>query len=229
MTFTEIVSAIQVDLNLTTTTSATRIGTWVNRCYKRLASDFGIRTIEKQLGVQASTVIGNRNMLWDATTTLTAVGVEKILSLYDPTVTPYRPIIEVSVDELRNSVISTDPVQRYAVLSMGSAGVTLFLDSIPASIYPLQADVLANLATLSGSQVPALTEDFHDLFLYYGKWMETLKMATGNPAMLPVAKEFEGQYVNRLGEYRLYIATSAHKKVFSGKNLEQGTTVSARI
>jgi hypothetical protein len=179
--------------------------------------------------VQANTVIGNRNMLWDATTTTPTVGVEKILALFDPTVTPYRPIIEVSVDELRNSVVSTDPVQRYAVLSMGSAGVTLFLDSIPASIYPLQADILSNLATLSGSQIPALTEDFHDLFLYYGKWMECLKMATGNPAMLPVAKEFESQYNNRLGEYRLYIALSPHQKMFSGKTLEQGTTTSARV
>lgn len=235
MTFTEIVQATQNDLNLSSSTSATRIGTWVNRGYKKLASDFGIRTIEEQLGVVASTVINNRNMLWDATTTTPVVGVEKILSLYDTTVTPYRMIIEVSVDELRNSVISTDPVQRYAVLSMGNAGVTIFLDCIPATIYPLTADILANLATLSGTQVPAYTEDFHDLLVYYAKWMEALKMSAGNPAMLPVAKEFERQYHGadgqggRLAEYRHYIALSAHKKFYSGKTVEQGSIISARI
>jgi hypothetical protein len=235
MTFTEIVTAVQNDLNLTSSASTTRVGQWVNRGYKRLASDFGIRTIEEQLGVVANTVVGNRNMLWDATTTTPTVGVEKILALYDTTVTPYRPIIEVSVDELRNSVISTDPVQRYAVLSMGSAGVVLFLDCIPATIYPLTADILANLATLSGSQVPAFTEDYHDLLVYYGKWMEAMKMASGNPAMLPMAKEYERQYHGadgqggRLADYRHYIALSNHKKFYAGKTQEQGSIISARI
>lgn len=235
MTFTEITTAIQTDLNLTTAASATRIGQWVNRCYKRIASDFGIRTIEEQLGVTANTVVGNRNMLWDATRTTPSVGVEKILSLYDASVTPYRPLIEVSVDELRNSVISTDPASRYAVLSMGSAGVTLFLDVIPATIYTLTADILANLSTLSGTQVPALTEDFHDLFIYYGKWMEAMKMASGNPGMLAVAKEFERQYHGtdgqggRLADYRHYLALSAHKKFYTGKTVDQGSIVTARI
>lgn len=230
MTFDQIVSSIQGDLNLTSTTSSARIGGWVNRCYKRLASDFGIRTIEEQLGVTANTVVGNRNMLWDATRTTPVVGVEKILSLYDTTVTPYRPIIEVSVDELRNSIISTDPVQRYAVLSMGAAGVTIFLDCIPATIYTLTADVLANLSTLSGAMVPALTEDFHDLFLYYGKWMEMLKKEN-----FPAAKEYENQFQGtngqggRLAEYRHYLALSAHKKFYSGKTVERGAIVTARI
>jgi hypothetical protein len=229
MTFDQIVAAIQTDLNLSSSTSTTRIGAWVNRGYKRLASDFGVQTIEKQLGVVANTVIGSRNMLWDSTTTTPSVGVERILSLYDATVTPYRPLIEVTVDELRNSVISTDPAQRYAVLSMGSAGVTLFLDVIPATNYPLTADILANLATLSGSQVPAFSEDFHDLLIYYGKWQETLKMAAGNPAMMPVVKEHEAQYMTRLGEYRLYVALSPHRKVYAGKTVEQGSIVTARI
>ena len=35
--------------------------------------------------------------------------------------------------------------------------------------------------------------------------------------------------LTRLGEYRLYVALSPHRKVYAGKTVEQGSIVTARI
>lgn len=224
MTFTEIVSTIMGDLNLTSTAAQTRIGGWVNRAYRRIASDFSIRTIETQLGIEISTVVGTRELTFSSSTTTPSSNVQKILSFYNPNTNPFTPIIETSVDELRNSPLSTDPVQRYAVLRVGASSVTLMLDCEPASIYTLAADCLVNLTTLSGSNVPAFTEDFHDILIYKGKQLELMKMERYD-----LAEAQKDEYETRLGEYRLYLALSNHKKIFQGKTTAQGTVVSARI
>lgn len=224
MTFTEIVQTIQGDLNLTSAASATRIGGWVNRAYRRIASDFSIRTIETQLGIAINTVVGTRELTFSSATTTPSVGVQKVLSFYNPNTNPYSPIIEMSVDELRNTALSTDPVQRYAVLREGAQSTTLMLDCIPGTIYGLMADCLVNLSTLSGSQVPAFTEDFHDILIYKGKQLELMKMEKYD-----LADAQKDEYDTRVGEYRLYLALSNHKKTFSGKTSGSGTVVSARI
>jgi hypothetical protein len=225
------VGCIQSDLNLTSTTSTTRIGGWVNRGYRSLCTDLGIQTIAEVLGVQVSTVIGNQELTWGAATTTPVTNVEKILRMYDPLdFTPGRPIIEVSVDEIRNSTPATNPCRRWALLRAGASSVTVLLDSVPATSYALTADVMANQSTLSGSAVPAFAEDFHDLLIYYGKWQELKKMQnyTG-------AKEEEIAYHGadglggRLSELRLFLALSAHKKVYQGKTGSSGYRFSVRI
>jgi hypothetical protein len=176
MTFDEIVAEIQTPFNLTSTASATRIGKWVNMAYKNLCSDFGIQTTSTVEGVAVNTTVGNRQMVFSASTTTPATGVERILSLYDATVTPNRPLIEISRDEMRNRPLSSDPASLWAVLYWsGAASVTINLNCLPATIYALTADVLSTKATLSGSDVPAFAEDFHDILIFYGQWREALK------------------------------------------------------
>ncbi len=237
MTFDEIVATIQSDLNLTSTASASRIGGWVNRGYRQLCTDpfLGIDTIGEVLGVQVSTVVGNRQLTWSTATTTPSTAVEKILRVYNPSTTPPMPLYEVTVDEIQNSILSGDPAQRWARLAMGASSETVLIDSSPASIYALQADVLSNQVTLSGSAVPAFAEDYHDILVYFGKWQELKKLQ-----QFAAAKEEEiafhglpdnnGQFNGgRLSQLRLFTALSMHRKDYQGRNTEQGTIVSARI
>ncbi len=232
MTFDQIVSAIQGDLNLTSTTSATRIGGWVNRGYRRICLDpfIGIDTINEALGVQVSTVPGNQQLTWSTATTTPVTSVEKILRVYDPATDPSRALAEVTVDEIQNGVLGTAPAQRWAHLAMGASSVTVLLDCVPATSYALQADVLINQTTLSGANVPAFAEDFHDLLIYFGKWQELKKMQN-----YAGAKEeelaFHGADGNggRLAQFRLFLALSNHKRLYQGKNADTSSTLSARI
>lgn len=206
----------------------------MNTGYKKLCSDFGIQTISTVEGVASPTVIGTRRMTFSSTTTTPATSVERILNLYDATVTPYRPIIEISRDEMRNRALSSDPASAYAVVLMGASSVTIDLDCVPATAYNLTADVLSNQSTLSGSAVPAFTEDYHDVLVFYGLWREALKQQQWEAAsryedMYHGPADANGNHMGgRLAEYRYYLALSAHRKVYSGKT-SQRSTVTARI
>lgn len=204
----------------------------MNRGYKRLCTDpfLGIDTIGEVLGVQVSTVIGNSQVTWGSATTTPATAIEKILRVYNPGVTPYQPVIEVSVDEIRNGVPGSDPAQRWAKLAAGASSVTVLLDVTPASVYPLIADVLSNQITLVGSAVPAFAEDYHDILVYFGKWQELKKMKDFTGARAEeISFHGEDQNSGRLGQLRLFNALSMHKKTYQGKTTEQGTVISARI
>lgn len=235
MTFDEITAEVQTPFNLTSTVSATRIGKWVNLAYKNLCSDFGIQTTSTVEGVAVNTTVGNRQMVFSASTTTPATGVERILSLYDATVTPNRLLIEISRDEMRNRPLSSDPASLWAVLLVGAASVTINLNCLPATIYALTADVLSTKATLSGSDVPAFAEDFHDILIFYGQWREALKQqqweaATRYEEMYHGPRDADGQHRGgRLAEYRYYLALSAHRKVYQGKTPAQGSITTARI
>ena len=219
MTFTEIVSQIADDLNRTSTAAMTRIGKSVNRWYKQLCADNSIRTITPVLGVQMSTTIGSNQLVWNSTNTSPSTNVEKILRIYNAATTPATPLYEASVDEIQNGIAVGDPATRWAPLLMGASSVTVLINSTPATSYALQADVLANVSTLSGSNVPAFTEDFHDLLYLAGKadelrhmekyeFADAIMRADGEPSL----------YSNRLGEFRLYLALSNHRHLFQGKN-----------
>src|SRR5438067_386533 len=163
MTFAEIQTEIGERLNLTSATAVARIGRSINERYRWLASSIGFSTIQRTTA-SATTSIGNRSLAFGPTPT----GVEKILSVYNTAYTPAMVLGEQTFDELRNSPIGTDPPQQYAIQLEGSSSVTIFLDCTPATAYALTADVLSNLATLSGTNVPAFTEDFHDILVYGG-------------------------------------------------------------
>lgn len=209
MTFTDLVNEA---LNRTSQTSAdatTRIGRSINEAYRWLASDVGFTTIQRTTA-SASTASGNRFVTFTA---------EKLLSVYNPAYTPVTVLREVSVDELLNQVVPTDPPTQYAIYTSTASTVTIKLNCLPASIYTLTADALVNLTTLSGTQVPAFAEDFHDILLFKALAVEYMKME--KPDM---AKYYDNENPNNLGlfqqrknAYRYYLAVSASRDIYQGK------------
>lgn len=209
MTFTDIQSRISDRLNLTSTAALTRIGQSINEAYREMASSVGIKDKIERGTASASTVVGNRDLTFGPSPTK----VQKILAVYDPSISPPRLLDEFTMDELLNQVLGTDPASAYAIKLMGATSVTIHLDVIPASIYTLTADVLINLVDLSGTDVPAFAEDFHNLLIYKGMQIELEKMEKYD-----LAAKQEKKFQDRMGEYRLYIASSAYLKIMQGKD-----------
>lgn len=208
MTFADIVARVQDRLNLTSSTSVTRIGQSVNEGYREIASAVGVSTIQRATA-SATTAISNRSLVFGPT----PIPVEKILSVYNPAFSPPQVLSEVDFDSLRNDTLGTDPPDRYAIQLMGSNTVTIFLSSSPATQYVLTADVLSNITDLSGTQVPVFTEDFHNILIYKGLQIELEKMEKYD-----LASKQEKKYQTRLEQYQYYIAKSAYLNVVQGLN-----------
>lgn len=210
MTFTDLQNEIAERLNLTSTTALARIGRSINEGYKQIASSIGISlTAERVEGVTATTTINQQTLTFGPTPT----PVEKILIVYNKAFTPPFVLDERSVDELRNEVTIGDPAQEYAIESMGADSVTILLNSIPGTQYVLTADVLSNRSTLSGTMKPAFTEDYHNMLLWLAMGIELEKMEKYDKSAVQMKK-----YEDRMGEYRLYVAVSAYKRIVQGKD-----------
>ncbi len=207
MNFTEIQNKVLDRLNLTSAQATARVADSINERYRWLASSVGFNTIERQ-EIIANTVIGNRSLVFSC---------EKILSVFNPAFTPNFVLGELSFDEMRNSFPGTDPSQTYAIQLMGASTVTIFLESIPATVYALHADAMVNLQTLSGVMVPAFAQDFHDILVYGAMATELDKMEKYD-----LSDKKELQFQTRLGELRLYQASSAYMDIIQGKNNLQG-------
>lgn len=207
MIFADIVDEVCDRLNLSADADKTRVGRTVNEFYRALASSVGFSTIQRTTAT-ATTTIANRSLVFGPTPT----GVQKILSVFNAAVTPPTVLVERSFDELRNSVGATDPAGRYAIQLMGSSSVTILLDSTPTTQYTLSADVLTNLTSLSGSQVPAFAEDYHNALIYGAMSVELEKQEKYD-----LAGKQEGKYNTRVAELRYYIAKSAYNDVIQGR------------
>jgi hypothetical protein len=203
MTFTELQNEVIDRMNLTSATAIARVGRNLNDRYKWVASSIGMQTTARGTAT-ANTVSGNQSV--------TFTSVEKIYSVYNSAFTPPQVLGEVTVDQLRNMPLGSYPPQQFAIQLMGSTSVTIKLDYIPTTVYALGADVEAILATLSGSQVPAFSQSFHDILIYGAMATELEKMEK-----YEFAKKQEGIYQTRLGELRLFIAKSAYKDIHQGK------------
>lgn len=126
-------------------------------------------------------------------------------------------LAERTPDELRSWPIQADPPQNYAIYNMGATSVTIMLDTIPASVYILNADVEVNLTDLSGSQVPPFPQDFHDLLIWGGMADELYKMEKYDLSGIQ-----EGKFEKRLSELRLFIAKSNALDIFQGRDRVNG-------
>lgn len=201
MTFTEIQSRVADICNITSTTGLARIGASINERYRIVASSIGLDTIERA-PVTANTVSGNRSVTFTC---------EKILSLYNTAYTPVMVLTEKSFDTIRNQVVGTDPASDYAIQLMGASTVTIYLGALPSSIYALTADALVNLSTLSGSQIPAFAQDFHDILTLYAHSIELYKMEK-----YAMADKKQTESNDRLSDLRYYIQKSAFTKIVQG-------------
>ncbi|HVI41673.1 MAG TPA: hypothetical protein VM577_13555, partial [Anaerovoracaceae bacterium] len=69
--------------------------------------------------------------------------VEKIINVYNRSVTPYRRLEEVTLDELRmvQPFTATDSPTKYAISANTADTVTITLNCIPQTAFTLYADV----------------------------------------------------------------------------------------
>lgn len=215
MTFTDIVNEVADRCDLTSATALTRIGREVNERYRWLASSVGFSTIQLVPGVTANTVVGNRSLTFGTTGTK----VEKILSLYNAAYTPPQVLGQISFDQMRNQALGTDPPQQYAIQTMGDHTVTVYLGATPATIYALTADVLSNLTDLSGTNVPAFAEDYHDILVYGPLGSEYMRME--KPELARVydneSERAPGLFQVRAAQLRYYIAKSAYLDIYQAR------------
>jgi hypothetical protein len=207
VTLTEIRDKVADRLNLTSTQALARIVDSINERYRWLASDVSLQTIERQT-ISANSTIGSRSMVFSA---------EKLLSVFNPSTTPPFILGLVSFDELRNETVGTDPPQKYAIQLMGASTVTIFLESQAATVYSLNADALVNLITLSGTMVPAFAQDYHDILVYGAMATELDKMEKYD-----LSDKKEAQFEKRLGQFKLYQASSSYMDYIQGKDTVQG-------
>lgn len=204
MTFTEIVTAICDTANITSPDGITRVGSRVNSYYKRITASLGLNPTRRTT-VQATVTVG--------VSTLTFTSCEKVINVFDRSVTPYRRLTEVSMEEIRAGQLSSlGTPRRFAIQNAGASSVTILLDCVPEDAFVLYADGYALAATLSGSQVPVLPEDFHDLLVLGPLSDEYRKM--NKPAL---AKDVKGEYETLLSDLRFFLAKSSYADNHFGK------------
>lgn len=202
MTFTDIQTEIAERLNLTSAKALARIGRSINEKYKELSASIGLSTTARGI-VTANTVIGSRNLTFSLT--------EKLYSVFNPAFTQPALLAEVDFDTMRNQPLGSNPARSYAIQLMGASTVTIFLSSIPDTIYALSADAELNVVTLSNGAIPAFAENYHNLLVYGGMAVELDKMEKYD-----LAEVQNNKYEKRLAELRLYIALTAYKDITQG-------------
>lgn len=203
MTFTEIVTDVAGRVNLTTTEALTRIGTHVNRRYRRVTTSIGLVDFRR---VSNAFVVTTGNRLQ------TITGIEKVISILNANVANSTPLDEIAYDEMLEVIPSTGAPTRFAVKRLSDSSVTLIFDTTFASATTLTVEGEEMASTLSGSQVPAFSESFHDI-LIFGALADELR----KKEKIALARDADSEYERMLGELRLHIAVSGFRDVVQGK------------
>lgn len=203
MTFTEIVNAAAERLDLTSNEALARLGRHVNLHYKRITSSIGLQTSRRTI-VQANATIGVQ--------TITFTGIEKIHRVEDRSSGSTRILDEVSNEEIADRPLGDGLPTKYAIYSTTGTSVTIKLNVTPQTAFTLYAEGLANASTLSGTDVPAFGESFHDVLVSGAVYEERLKQE--KPQLAAIARS---EYEDRLGDLRLFIAKTAQQDIYQGK------------
>lgn len=204
MTFTEIVSRISKRLNQTSAASLTRIGESVNDVYKAATASIGL-SVTRRTEVQANANISSQYV--------TFTGVEKVISVIDKSTGQNRFLDEVTVDELdRGPTADADTPTKYAIYRSNAGSVQIKLNAVAQTAYTLYAPAYILAPTLSGTQEPAFPESFHDVLVSGGFYEEYMKLEKPALAMIEQKK-----YEDRMGDLRLFIATSPQQDIYQGK------------
>jgi hypothetical protein len=204
VTFTEIQTAIQERLNLTSSEAAARIGRRINDRYRRVTSSVGLSTSRRTTDSQ-STVIGNQRLTF---------ALEKLEVVYTVVNGKRRVLDEISYDEWRNLDTyrpATGSAYIYAIETSGASTVTIVLDYTPDAIEVFKADGLGPAAVLSGTAVPAFAADFHDALVFGGMADEYRKLEN-----FKAASEMEALFEGRVSELRYFIAKSIYLQPHQG-------------
>jgi hypothetical protein len=204
MTFTEIQTEILDRLNITSSTSTTRIGRLINQVYRAVTTSVGL-SLSRQVSTSALTSIGSSQV-----TFTDVVKIDRVwFTDSDGVVVPLR---EVMLDELRGiTVASGDNPTRYAIWKVTADTITIQLDTTAETAFTLSADAKSTATTLSGSAEPAFHEDFHDILIEGVLIKEYRKDEKQG-----LARDSEVTYKERLAELRMWVAKSNLKRIRQG-------------
>lgn len=205
MDYTTIVEEVMDRLNLSSSEAQDRIGRGINRVYRRVTTAIGMQPARRTT-VSESTTAGSSSVTFN--------GTEKIISVVLRTVSPYRTLKEVTVDELEEDMpfSTSNSPDQYAIFSHTSNTVTIMINKIPSSTYLLYADVHAATAELSNIDEPAFPESFHDVIVEGVLADEYRKMEKAELAQIAKA-----EYEKILSDLKMFIATSVYKDQYAGK------------
>jgi len=202
MTFTEIVDTVMERADLSSAQARARVGKNVNQYYKRVTSMLGVNTSTRQsFEVSTTATIGSAEV--------TFASCEKITRVYYLSGSDKVFLDEVTVDEIQEENLeSSDTPTRWAVKAYGGTSVTVLLDAEAATGYTIYADGYATVSTLVGESVPVIPESFHGV-LVEGPLTEEY-MIKREPDLTRAA---EAAYERHLSRLRLWMATSAYRRV----------------
>lgn len=203
MTFDEIVSDVAGRVNVTQASGITRIGTHVNRRYRRVTSSIGLIDFRRTQILFPVTTL---------TRTQTITGIEKVISVVNASVSNGTPLDEITYEEMLEVVPTTGGPSCYAVKRLGASSVVLVFDSTFAAATNLSVEGEEIASTLSGSQIPAFSESYHDVLVFGALADEQRKMEK-----ISLARDSDMEYERILSEMRLHIAVSGFKDVVQGK------------
>lgn len=211
MTFTELRTEIMDRLNLTSSAASTRVGRAINRVYRKVTSSIGLE-LSRRVTIQQAVSIG--------VSTVTFTNTEKVINVYNRSVSPYKLLDLVTIDELEGLqpfVAGGNPT-KYALSSQTSDTVTVLINCIPQTAFVLYADVHTAVADLSGTQEPAFPESFHDVIIEGVLADELRKME--KPQLAGMAKV---EYDRILSDLRMWIAKTGYLDNYQGKSAVKST------
>lgn len=211
MTFTDIVAMAATDLNITQASSITRIGTHVNRRYRKIMRRLGLSVFSRvefdfvcTPGTQTQTVLSSNTPV-----------ITRIVNIfYQPTpTTKARKLEEYTYDELRVMIANVDPPRYWAKKKMASETVTFMIDSTVPNGLTLALECEATKSTLAGTDVPGFSEEFHEILVVGAKADELLKME--KPTL---AREFKTQFEEDLNELAYKAVVGAALDIVQNKH-----------
>jgi hypothetical protein len=214
MTFDQIVQKVMDKLNLSSVDARDRIGERVNEIYRDVTSGIGLETSRD---VEDTVILDS-----DVDTDLpyvTVDNVEKILTVRLH-ITGNKPkvLTELTHEDIKSSqnsdgIPSQDP-QSWAPFRLGADSVTFILDAYPSDGNPftLEYKGIQTVTDLSGSDVPAFPESFHDLLVEGAKVEELLKMEKAG-----LAQQAQQRYEKRVSDLRFFLAKSQWLDIVQGQ------------
>lgn len=210
MTFTEIVDRVCEDLNLTTADAIARVGRHVNQRYKRVTTKCGLRQALRRVEVPYAVVTGTRLQ--------TIPSVRKVIAVLNADIPNSNPLTELSYEEMKEVVTHTGAPSMYAEKRVNATSITLQFDTSFASATNLTIVAEEGGTTLSGSQVPAFPEDYHEVLVFGAKADELRKKEK-----IQLARDAESEFDEILSDLAHHIAVSVYKDVVQGKYNAEST------
>ena len=198
MTFLEIQDRVMGRLNLSSTVARERIKGFINERVRAAQTSTNLGRTRR--GSETLNTVANQNYL-------NTVTIIKPITVSLPA---YNWVLrERTEDQLRNY----DPVgqwtgvpELYAVRKYNAATVQLEFKPIPDGIYAIVIDgMLAGVTLTNNSDVPAVPEDFHDMFVYGACCDELMHLEKFDQA-----SAMEEKWSERLKSCRYFISKSIY-------------------